>query len=364
MTTFPVLYSRTSKGAINTWRVWTEGSTIYTEWGQVGGKLQQSEFVCSPKNVGKANATTAEEQAVLEAESLHKKQLRKKYSPTLEQAENNSDIKPMLAKSWEDQKHKLVYPVFGQEKLDGLRAMAYLKDGQVVLHSRGNKFYNLPHVQEALASLLKPGMVLDGELYRHGVSLQTINSLVRGHKKEATEIQYHIYDMVNDEPFSVRTKTLQDLHDAWTVPNMWCPIVLVNTVTLTSEDHVMQYQRGCVERGYEGCMVRSATGKYRYGYRSPDLLKCKTWRTEEFPILGHKTGKGRFENVPMLVCGLPDGQTFDVTPTGTMEQRKELLNSIEQFVGMLYTVKFFDYSPKGVPLYPSGVSVRIEEDLP
>jgi DNA ligase-1 len=358
--TLPILYSRTSKGAINTWRVWTEGGTVCTEWGQVGGKLQQSTFECSPKNVGRSNATTAEEQAILEAESLHSKQKRKKYSETLEQAETDTEIRPMLAQDFSKHKSKVKWPAFVQPKFDGLRAMAYKKDDQVVLHSRGNKFYTAPHIQESLNKILKPGMVLDGELYLHGTSLQTINSWVRGKKPEVSQIQYYVYDIVTEDTFIDRWSKLREV--AFNFDDL--SLVLSTTEIAQDEDHAIQIQAEYVAKGYEGAMVRTSTGKYRYGYRSPDLLKVKSWVTEEFPILGHKVGKGKFSDVPMIICGLSNGETFDVTPTGTMEQRKELLGNIQSHVGKMYTVKFFDYSPKGVPLYPSGVSVRFEEDLP
>lgn len=363
--TLPILYSRTSKGAINTWQIWTEGRTVVCRWGQVDGKMQESRFECEGKNIGRSNETSPEEQAIKEAESKHAAQLRKKYSPTLEAAETSESIKPMLAQEWSKQKHKLKYPnVYGQPKLDGLRCLSYLNErGEPVLHSRGNKFYSLSHIQKDLGTLLKPGMVLDGELYRHGLSLQTINSLVRAPKKESSQLQYHLYDLVSAESFSSRSRKLEEIIDEWAVPGVPTPIVLVETVELHSEEAVIQYQAYCVEREYEGCMVRSGSGSYRYGYRSPDLLKCKTWQTEEFPIVGHKIGKGKFQDVPMIICRLPNGETVDVTPTGSMEQRKTLLDNIDSCIGKPYTVKFFDYSPYGKPLYPTGLGIRPEEDL-
>lgn len=366
----PPLYSRTSKGAINVWSCWVEGDEVCVRWGQQDGKQQNARFKTEAKNLGRSNATTAEEQAILEAVSKWTAQQRKKYKTSLEDAKTNTDIKPMLAQEWSKQKHKLVWPVFGQKKFDGLRAMTYLKDGRPVLHSRGNKFYNLPHVEQALVSLLKPGMVLDGELYRHGVSLQTINSYVRGQKPEATDIQYHIYDMVSDKPFAGRKEELQRLIDDWAIPSVYTPIVLVDTVELQSEEAVIRYQAACVKEGYEGCMVRSASGKYRYGYRSPDLLKVKSWLTEEFTIAAWFRGKGKFENVPTFQClvdpnkSATEDNTFDVTPVGTMQERKEMLDNAHNLLGKLLTVKFFGFSPDDhKPLYPTGISIRHEEDM-
>jgi DNA ligase-1 len=362
--TFPILYSRTAKGAVNTWKVWTEGSTVVCEWGQVGGKLQISRFECTEKNIGRANETSAEEQAVLEAAAKHTAQLRKKYVETLDKATEETKISPMLAKLWEDHKNKVVYGAYIQPKLDGLRALALLKDGKVVLQSRGNKTYSLPHIERELATILQPGMVLDGELYLHGTSLQTINSWVRGKKPEAVKIQYHLYDMVTDDDFSVRTKKLEEVIEPNLMSGVPNPgLVLVDTHEVKSEEHVRQLQEHFIAKGYEGAIVRTATGKYRYGYRSPDLLKLKNWLDSEFRIIGFQVGKGKFQNVPTFKCATADGQSFDVTPKGTEEERLQMLKKAEQSIGQLLTVRYFMLSPSGIPLYPVGGSIRHVDDL-
>ncbi len=359
MSQFPILYSRTSKGAINTWRTWTEGAQVFCEWGQLDGKMQISFYVAEGKNPGKKNATSAEEQAVKEAEALVEKQLRKKYSPTLEAAETSEAITPMLAKNFPDHKKKIKWPAYGQVKLDGLRALAHIKDGKVVLQSRGNKFYTLPHIQNQLASILKPGVVLDGELYTHGISLQTINSYVRGQKAECSVIEYHVYDVVSNKPFSGRLNDLNELATCEGAPS----VKVVETVKLDSEEETVAYQAQCVQDGYEGAMIRTAAGLYRYGYRSPDLLKMKTFQDNEFEIVGWQVGKGRFASVPTFKCVTKTGQTFDVTPRGTEEERLEMLKEADQSVGKLLTVKYFMLSPDLVPLYPVGLNIRDESDL-
>ena len=59
----PILYQRDKKGKIRQWRVWTEGATIIREHGIQDGKLQQQKTTAKPKNIGKVNETTGEQQA-------------------------------------------------------------------------------------------------------------------------------------------------------------------------------------------------------------------------------------------------------------------------------------------------------------
>ena len=49
---FPSLYSKTSKGKLNIWTIWTEANTIHTEWGEVGGSLQTNAVKIGGKNTG------------------------------------------------------------------------------------------------------------------------------------------------------------------------------------------------------------------------------------------------------------------------------------------------------------------------
>ena len=118
--TLPTLYSRTSTGAVQQWTIEIEGDSYRTHFGQVDGKQQTTEpTLCKAKNEGKANATTAQEQALKDAKALWKK---KKDSGCFE---NIADIdtalftEPMLAKKYEDYIDDIVFPVYSQPKLDG-----------------------------------------------------------------------------------------------------------------------------------------------------------------------------------------------------------------------------------------------------
>jgi len=139
----PILYKKTSTGAIQQWEV-SSGRTGYTvSFGQVDGKIQSTYVeVPSGKNLGKANATTQEQQTYLEAKYKWEKQLKKGYVENIDQAKaGNIDpeyikggINPMLAASkvWgTDLKHtaKIKFPAYVQPKLDGVRCIAIIKNG-------------------------------------------------------------------------------------------------------------------------------------------------------------------------------------------------------------------------------------------
>ena len=74
------LYQRAKSGKVKFINLWTDGPFLHTEWGTTDSdKCQKSSKECEPKNTGKANATTAEEQAILEMNAKVEKKLDAGY---------------------------------------------------------------------------------------------------------------------------------------------------------------------------------------------------------------------------------------------------------------------------------------------
>lgn len=139
----PTLYHRGKAGGIYSWRVWTAGDEIFTEYGLLGGEKQVARRRATPKNVGRSNATTAEEQARLEARAMWQNKRDRKYSETVEGALAEL-IRPMLTTDFESRKARNVtYPVFVQPKLDGVRALVFWDEARRAweVRSRSGKSY-------------------------------------------------------------------------------------------------------------------------------------------------------------------------------------------------------------------------------
>ena len=129
-----LLYGLDKSGKYKVWSIWTEGPELYIMHGAENGKMQAKCEIVQGKNIGRANETTPEQQAELEAESRYKKQLDKGYRSTKEELVE-LPLLPMLAADYLKQGHRIKYPCFGSPKMDGVRCLAIRHEDHVELKS-------------------------------------------------------------------------------------------------------------------------------------------------------------------------------------------------------------------------------------
>ena len=77
----PTLYKKDTTGKIRQWTVIAEENKFWSQQGVIDGKIVINKpTVTSPKNVGRSNETTAEEQAVAEAKAKWEKKKGGEYA--------------------------------------------------------------------------------------------------------------------------------------------------------------------------------------------------------------------------------------------------------------------------------------------
>lgn len=363
----PTLYQKTQTGKIAYWKIWTVGNQIFKESGEMGGKPKLTVPVTvQGKNIGRSNETTPVQQAELEAQSQWNKKRDNKYSETIEAADGGTKILPMLANHLNDRKGKEVYPADMQRKYDGVRCLAFWEGDRIKLLSRGNKEYtNVKHINEAVSKLLPQGMMFDGEIYLHGLSLQEINRRVKKYRgQETDELQYHIYDYIKFEDLNRRWFERYGLLCKIFFENKpELPLVMVDTYRVRSREEVDALEKQFVEEGYEGGIFRPLDAPYVYGKKTNNILKVKSFQDDEFEIVGFEEGKGKNEGCVTWTCKTKEGKTFNVVPKGTYAMKQEWFEKGESYIGKMLTVKFFNYTEDGIPFLPVGKSIRLEEDM-
>lgn len=351
--TYNTLYAPNKDKSIQQWSVYVDGNIVIVEYGKWGGKLQTKKTVCESKNVGRSNETTPEQQAVLEAESKYRDQIRKGYVENVEDVQFNTDkSRVMLAQDASKKPHFVKYPCHIQPKLDGNRMLVTFDEyGEPIFNSRGAKVYpSHKHLADQLKYLRdKTGFdSFDGELYVHGMPLQKIVSLVKKVQPDSAKLEYRIYDVPSDKVWEERVKDLTKLAGYPTLN-----IHTVLTEACNSEQQAKESINKYMEQGYEGLIIRNLVGKYEYGQRSNDLLKWKLFCSDEAFIYDADSDKN---NEAVLRCRLKNGIEFKCKMKGSHNER--LYKNQLQLIGKHITFTYQQLSVDGVPIFPVGIAVR------
>jgi ATP-dependent DNA ligase len=341
------------------WKIETVGNKIITTYGVVGGKMIVQEKKIEGKN-GKSEKTktTGEQQAMIEAKREYDAKIKQGYH--VEGASMEKIIKPMLA--IEMDKKNIKFPVMIQPKLDGIRCLIYKNDG-IVFQSRQNKLFEpFQHLLPELETLFDScgSIILDGELYCHGLGFEKITSMVRRGKTrhpEVDKLQYIIYDVIGPGTYTERMKPILAFQNEKKNEKnkSTSNICLIETIVANSMKEVEDAHTKYTAEGYEGIMLRQ-NGLYKEG-RSKDLLKYKKFMDKEYEVIGHVEGTGTHAGTPIFVCKTND-KTFHVTLNGPMETRRDMMKHVTDYYGKQLTVKYQELSVDGIPRFPIGLGFR------
>lgn len=402
-----ILYQKsasTGKGKIWIIRVDDKGtqSEIVIRSGQVDldtlvrGKLVTNTAIVSVgKNIGKANETTHYTQALSEAQSKIDAQLRAGYDPDPKKAKASSSStlgsgakQPMLAHKYHptgaqkssktlkqmkiDGKKIIVEP-----KLDGNRCPIKIMNGMAVMYTRKGDVMpvQLEHItSELLDSFHRKGisedfseLEVDGELYCDPtvMSFNELNGLIKKQSANAQQIErrklikFHIYDVMTDDGYEERLKTVQKFASE----NVQ---VIESKEIIATDSNIQTELEKWLAEGYEGLMIR-VLGKGYENKRSWQLVKVKIFSDEEFELVDvEKDVRGDWVGAFIMKMNVPskdrDGKpitTFKAGVSGlTQEDGRKIVKNKSQYIGKLATVEYFGLSEYNVPRFPKLKAFR------
>lgn len=346
------LYKIDAKGKTREWfSEWGVDENGFPAWrvhsGIKDGKMVLSGWkVVKAKNVGRSNATTAEQQAEKAARAKWQRQKDSGYCEDL--SNQISPPRPMLAKKFEgclDQVATL------QPKLDGVRVLARA-DG---LWSRTGKRMgpSVDHIWEQLQPFFEnnPDMVIDGEVYNHSHKddFNGLISLIRKEKLNESDktkvrkiLQYHMYDSWVEgvkQKYDERWKQLPQ--ESGSLRRV---IYYTKKVSDALEDHL--------KYGYEGSMVRVVDMPYE-NKRSKGLLKVKKFHDAEFQVLRVESGVGNWSGKAKRIVVDYNGKEVGCGIRGTEQEMKDLLGRVNGGeMPKQATVRYFEVTNDGSLRFP------------
>ena len=277
----------------------------------------------------------------------------------------------MLAHKFSDHQSKVTYPIFIQPKLNGVRGL-YL-NGE--FQSRDNHLYHpsvVAHLTSVLTQVIPSNLILDGEFYLHGLSLQQINSAIAVNRTtpspRTTSIQYHVFDCIDINNLQATTTERQtiltDLADKLTFrfgTNANVQIVPTTLATQSLAETLYAYYR---HLGYEGIMYRSVNAPYGLEHncgnkqnRWTHLLKRKEWMDDWFRAVDIELTEGDKGNQGFrLHCLTEDNQSFFI---GSGLSQAEAAQFAENFpTNFQAHIKYEMLSDGLIPLKPTVLEYK------
>ena len=304
----------------------------------------------------------------------------------------------MLAGKYDADKIRKILPVYGQVKLDGIRA--YIEDGYA--RTRSTKPVRSQQVQSFVAHnrIFLEG--LDGEFICGDPTAKNCynrtDSSVMSFNKPDDELTYYVFDMWDSvATFQDRWDEIQDK-----VPSLDGKVKLVETRLLWTIEEIDQFMDEMISQGHEGIVLRNPNSFYKNGRGTPvqgELIKRKDGRwidTEARVIgvkelrsntnvatinaLGYTERSGHQENlIPQGVLGAVEvvgkfpedellnkslwGETYSTSiGTGFDDQmRMELWK--DPPIGKTVKFKFFTGGVKDRPRFPVFLGFRDADDM-
>ena len=246
------------------------------------------------------------------------------------------------------------------------------EDDKIHSASRGGDNYDAatthlredPELLEVFRNM--PHIILDGELYKHGKSLQQISGAARMEKNayDCDWLEYYVYDLIDlenlDKPAKDRIKLLQSIQQSYGWGFDPCrewkegelQIQVVPQVYISGWASMKKLHAQYVEEGFEGLVIRNPDKPYKPNGRTNDMIKIKMYKSEDFLVVGIEPGL-RGEEDMVFVLETSDGKQFKAKPIGDRTLKDEYWENFEEkYKGHMGECKFFYFSDEGVPLQP------------
>ena len=270
------------------WNIFTDYDEVVIIRGRVGMKQTESRTTSKPKNIGKKNETTGYTQALADAESKWKKQIKKGYTPDKSLVGTTVTLAP-LAKKYQDVVKNVDWSL-GQivpTKYDGVRNTVFYRNGAVFFQSRGGEAY--PVIEKIADELYRavfqcnPTLVVDGELYCHGMHLEDITACVKKHNEDTHKIQFVVFDIFYPHLPEVGYKSRIEVAQYFLKgsPN----VVVCDYEILYTEQGMKNLHDILVRQGYEGVIIRHPAGKFLFNQRDISFIKYKLRHRAEYKTI-------------------------------------------------------------------------------
>ena len=289
-------------------------------------------------------------------------------------------IKPLLA--CEVPLEQVRLPVYVSTKLDGIRCV--IIDG--VAYSRSLKPIRNKYIQSIIGNEKYNGFdgeLVVGNIYDKDV-FQKTTSGVMSEQGEPNFVFYVFDDFTQPTlPYSERADIMR-----YKVDTVTDHIKFLGQKLVDSKERIEYLLETEQVVGGEGLILRSPNGKYKYGRSTPKeqlSVKLKFFEQDEFEVVGftermHNANQAKINElglqersshkdnlIPMNTLGSLilkyNDDSFQMGTGFTDEQRQEIWDNRDKYLGKLASVRYMSVGLKDKPRVPSFIGWRDKDDI-
>ena len=301
------------------------------------------------------------------------------YLPDYRDTSNRITL-PMLAKTYDNTNNKIFKKgkYLGQWKINGLRCFIRVEKSnnifqpyKLIFQSREGVIWNsLSYLEERLIDYIgeerldemyADHIVLDGEVYIPGRTVNEINSAVKNPANPLnTLVQYWCYDIAIEDVIQEGRNTIisgliggfekefktKEQH----LNNKDYLVVLANYI-IHNDETAEFYRDKFIDLGFEGLIMRNIEAEYQFGKRvSNTMIKYKRADDGIFTIIDIYPEDKRTD-IPLIKCKNDINDfTFECHISNTLEKQREILRNRDNYIGKKLRIEFGERS--GVELLP------------
>jgi len=352
---------------------WINGPAAYKEFIQLTNKLQNRELTgnAAKEAVKVFMAHTIESEATIYKSILLKEAIGvgtktvNKVWPNLVPS-----FEVMLAPNEIPNILNIRYPLYVQPKYDGFRCVYLPLGGSESFFSRSGKPFGNQELIEHFSALQGiTSYVLDGELYSHKRSFNEIVAILTTETAQIpNDIKYIVYDCVPIEDwkaqncnltYEYRLKLLRTVITGSVAD--YAKVIDVPTDIVETPLAVKNLYETYLQKGYEGVMLKSVEGKYKWKrctINSGEMLKLKPFETLDLKVTGTYAGEGQFTG---LAGGLIVDYNTNAVRVGsgfTLENRKDIKENSNKYIGKTVEIKYQEVTEDNSLRFPTFIRLR------
>jgi DNA ligase-1 len=260
----------------------------------------------------------------------------------------------MLADDSKKHEKKMTGEVYVEPKLDGVRVITICdvdKDEVKMFSRNGKELNNFPKILEQFDSMLDQmaeSMVFDGEIMSD--DFQTLMREI--HRKggaKTDDAVLNIFDIIplwafKEGGYSASLQTRKEMMDEYEYPSNISKVEYVR-MNLSDDDGQKQfadYNKLCIDKGFEGIMIKPMDGPYECK-RSSLWLKVKPFIEVSLKVVDTEEGTGRnLGKLGALIVEGTDMDKFIKTNVGsglTDADRETFWKAKDKLIGQIVEVR-------------------------